>query len=119
MSVNGFLHERLRNSHFLRLKHSTHSSGLATGIFRVAAWMSTIDVMPVVRVEIPLANHEVTVEPGALKRAGEIISKVAPSKKAAILTDTNVAPLHLKTLVDSLSAKGIETAVAIVPAGEQ
>jgi 3-dehydroquinate synthase len=75
--------------------------------------------MPTVPVEIPGARYEVIVEPGILSRVGSILSKLATTKKAAIVTDSHVGPLHAGTLIESLKSTGIEWTIATIPAGEQ
>jgi len=75
--------------------------------------------MPTVPVEIPGARYDVTVEPDTLSRAGEILVRLSPSKKAAIVTDSNVAPHHARTLIESLKSVGVEPIVATLAAGEE
>jgi 3-dehydroquinate synthase len=50
--------------------------------------------------------------------AGERIAELAPGSACAIVTDENVARLHLPTLEASLDKAGIRHARIIVPAGE-
>ena len=52
--------------------------------------------------EIDLATYRVTVAAGALDRAGEITSRVAPAHQYAIVTDSNVGPLHADRLCAAL-----------------
>ena len=52
--------------------------------------------------EIELATYRVTVAAGALDRAGEIIVRVARAHRYAIITDTNVGPLHADRLCAAL-----------------
>ena len=52
--------------------------------------------------EIDLATYRVTVAAGALDRAGEITSKAAPAHRYAIITDSNVGPLHADRLCAAL-----------------
>jgi 3-dehydroquinate synthase len=75
--------------------------------------------MPTVPVNVAPAPYEVTVEPGLLARAGEVLAKLTPSKKAAVITDSNVARHHAQTLLASLRKAGIEPVLAVIPAGEQ
>lgn len=75
--------------------------------------------MPTVLVNVAPAPYEVTVEPGLLARTGEVLTKLTASKKAAVVTDSNVAKYHAQTLLASLRKAGIEPVLAIVPAGEQ
>ena len=53
-----------------------------------------------------------------LSNCGELISTVWKARKIAIVTDTNVAPLYLKTVVSSLEDSGFEVVSIILPAGE-
>ncbi len=71
-----------------------------------------------VPVEIPGARYDVTVEPGLLGRAGGLLAELTPLRKAAVISDGHVAPLHLPTLRQSLSASGFEAIEVILPPGE-
>jgi 3-dehydroquinate synthase len=67
--------------------------------------------VPTVTVQVE-PNYEVVVEAGLLGRAN------ANSPRVAIITDSNVAPLHLETLEKSLKASRREVITKIIPAGE-
>jgi 3-dehydroquinate synthase len=75
--------------------------------------------MPTVQVNLAPAPYAVTVEPGLLARAGELLASVTQSKRAAVLTDSNVASLHAETLLASLRRAGVDPVLAVIPAGEQ
>jgi 3-dehydroquinate synthase len=60
----------------------------------------------------------VHVSPGLISRAGEELAKLTKSRKAAVVTDTTLASLHLPALVQSLRSSGIEPIVATIPQGE-
>ncbi|HZZ44240.1 MAG TPA: 3-dehydroquinate synthase [Tepidisphaeraceae bacterium] len=75
--------------------------------------------MPTIQVNLPPAPYQVTVEPQLLSHTGEIIAALTKSKKAAIVTDSNVAELHAPMLRESLRRAGVEPIIATIPAGEQ
>jgi 3-dehydroquinate synthase len=75
--------------------------------------------VPIVPVDIPSARYDVLVDAGALASAGQRLSGLTKSKKIAVVTDSNVGPLHLQALEQSLRAAGFEVVVATIPAGEE
>ncbi|MCY3982541.1 MAG: 3-dehydroquinate synthase [Roseovarius sp.] len=62
--------------------------------------------------------YDVLIGPGLLHGAGELVSPILMRPKIWIVTDDNVATLHLETLRQGLEKKGIETASLILPPGE-
>jgi len=64
-------------------------------------------------------SYDVVVGAGVLSRAGAFLAPVLPQKRCVIVTDEIVAPLHLATLQNSLSATGFEFHSIVVPAGER
>jgi 3-dehydroquinate synthase len=73
----------------------------------------------VVPVRIPnTIAYDITVAPGLLARAGDLLRALSKSTKAAVVTDANLARTHLPTLADSLRRAGFEPIVATLPAGE-
>ena len=62
--------------------------------------------------------YRITVAPGVLREAGRLAREVSPAKKAAVITDSRVGPLHAPALRESLSAAGFEVIEATLPAGE-
>jgi 3-dehydroquinate synthase len=66
--------------------------------------------------EIELATYRVTVEAGALHRAGEIVGRVAPAHQYAIITDSNVGPLYASRVCDGLGEARVH--VFTIEAGE-
>lgn len=60
-----------------------------------------------------------TVQPGVLAEAGAYVARLTGAKKAAVVTDSTVGPLHVGKLVESLKGAGIEAIVAVIPAGEE
>lgn len=74
--------------------------------------------METVHVGLGDRAYDIHIGQGLLGRAGELISQISNRKRMMIVTEENVAPLHLKTLQDGLDAAGIESDALILPAGE-
>jgi len=70
---------------------------------------------------VALPGYEVTVAPGALDEAGEIITRVAPAHHYAVVSDPNVAPLYVERVRASLAERAPEAAMSLllVPPGEE
>jgi len=75
--------------------------------------------MPAFRVELGSGAHEVHVGPGLLAQLGELTLRtgLAPGR-AALVTDSNVAPLYAAAVDDGLQAAGFIPTLIEVPAGE-
>ncbi len=61
-------------------------------------------------VHVPLGEraYDILIGPGMIGRAGGEITSRLKGRRAAIVTDENVAPLYLEALMDSLQTDGIE-----------
>ena len=72
-------------------------------------------------VHVPLGEraYDILIGPGLIGRAGGEISTRIAGRKAAIVTDENVAALYLDSLMDGLEADGIDATSVILPAGEK
>ncbi|MBY5817128.1 3-dehydroquinate synthase [Rhizobium leguminosarum] len=72
-------------------------------------------------VHVPLGEraYDILIGPGLIARAGAEIASRLKGRKAAVVTDENVAPLYLKALVASLDEAGIAAAEVVLPAGEK
>lgn len=77
--------------------------------------MSTPVIVPVV---LGARSYEIAIGPGLLAAAGARIVALAPQARLAIVTDENVAALHLKTLTASLDAAGLAHQTIVVKPGE-
>lgn len=64
-------------------------------------------------------EYDIHFERGALQKCGKLIRAVSPAKRAAILTDSNVAGFYAADVRASLSAAGFETSLFVFPAGEE
>ncbi len=72
-----------------------------------------------VRVELGTRSYDILIGDGLIARAGaEAASRVA-GRRAAIVTDENVAKAHLNALKASLSEAGFATDALVLPAGEK
>lgn len=72
------------------------------------------------QVHVPLDNrsYDIKIGPGLLARAGAEIAPLLNRPRVAVLTDENVAALHLETLRQGLAAQKIEMTSLALPAGE-
>ena len=75
-------------------------------------------VVDVVPVALGARSYEVRIGPGLIDRAGTEIAPFLKRRRAAVVTDATVAPLHLARLVAALEAEGIAVATLSLPAGE-
>jgi len=71
-----------------------------------------------VRVALGARSYDILIGAGLLAEAGEKIAAVAPGAACAIVTDANVARLHLPALEDSLKAAGVRYSTIVVEPGE-
>jgi shikimate kinase/3-dehydroquinate synthase len=63
-------------------------------------------------------GYEIVVGEGLLGRAGALLAPVLPQKRAVVVSDDNVAALHLPTLLSGLAAAGVAARCVVVPPGE-
>jgi len=73
-----------------------------------------------IRVELEERSYEVSVGSGLLATVGAIARSLPSTRgrKAALVTDSNVGPLHSAAVTGSLQAAGYEVHAIVVPAGE-
>ncbi|MBO4941170.1 MAG: 3-dehydroquinate synthase [Clostridia bacterium] len=69
-------------------------------------------------INLPGREYEIKIEKGLLKNSGKLIKELINPCKAAIVTDSNVAPLYSETLISSLRENGFSTALITVAPGE-
>ena len=71
-------------------------------------------------VHVPLGDraYDVVAGPGLLAQAGARIAPLLNRRKVAVLTDENVAALHLDALRAGLAAEGIGLEALVLPPGE-
>jgi len=71
-----------------------------------------------VRVALGARSYDVVIGAGLIAQAGAELAAVLPGRNVAVVTDTNVAELHLAQLRRSLADAGIRSVDVVVPAGE-
>ncbi|MDY6858376.1 MAG: 3-dehydroquinate synthase [Pseudomonadota bacterium] len=71
-------------------------------------------------VHVPLGDraYDIRIDTGLIARAGAEIAPLLHRPRVAVLTDENVAALHLEPLRAGLAAAGIDMAALILPPGE-
>ena len=75
--------------------------------------------MKTLTVALPGREYDIIIQRGLLSESGEHIRAVLPKAgKAALVSDSHVAPLYAQTVAESLSAAGFEVKLFTVPAGE-
>jgi shikimate kinase/3-dehydroquinate synthase len=80
----------------------------------VAAWQ------PARRLSLSLSttSYDVVVGEGLLARAGALLAPVLPQKRAIVVTDDQVGPLHLAALMDGLEQTAFAASAITVKSGE-
>ncbi|MFT4097521.1 MAG: 3-dehydroquinate synthase [Rhodoblastus sp.] len=71
-----------------------------------------------VRVELSDRSYDILIGDGLIGEAGARIAAIAPKAACAIVTDENVAKVHLATLQTSLDAAGVRHSAIVAPPGE-
>jgi 3-dehydroquinate synthase len=71
-------------------------------------------------VQVALADRSYPIYIGArLLARSELLTQHLPQKRAAVITDTTLAPLYLDTIASALTAAGVSVTPVVLPAGEQ
>ena len=64
-------------------------------------------------------EYEIVIGSGLLRQAGERVRAVTPkANRLFVVTDSNVAPLYLGALLESLKGAGFHVHSLSIPAGE-
>ncbi|HMN71159.1 MAG TPA: 3-dehydroquinate synthase [Rhodoblastus sp.] len=71
-----------------------------------------------VRVELANRSYDIVIGDGLIAEAGARIAALAPKAACAIVTDENVAKVHLAALQKSLDAAGVRHSAVVAPPGE-
>lgn len=72
-----------------------------------------------IHVNLKEKSYDIFIGENLLSNCGEIIKDVIAPCKAFIISDSNVAPLYLETVSNSLESVGFETTSHIFPFGEE
>ncbi|WP_299424716.1 3-dehydroquinate synthase [uncultured Shimia sp.] len=75
-------------------------------------------MMETVHVGLEGRDYDIHIGPGLLAKSGALIGPMLARKQVCVVTDENVAALHLETLRDGLAADGIAMEALVLPAGE-
>lgn len=78
-----------------------------------------MDEHTTVQVDLAERSYDIVIGTNLLQQAGARIAASLPGARLAIVTDSNVGPLHLETLTDSLDQQNIDWLVIEIPAGEK
>lgn len=65
-----------------------------------------------------LKSYDITICPNVLKDVGALVRPLTAAKRVTVVSDTNVAPLYLKTVADSFKSAGFEVSTFAFEAGE-
>jgi 3-dehydroquinate synthase len=71
-----------------------------------------------IKVELGDRAYEVLIGPGLIAAAGRHIAAVLPARRIAVVTDENLAKIHLSGFVAALVEAGIEAVPVVVAPGE-
>lgn len=85
---------------------------------KISAAAVTLPATALVRVALDARGYDIIVGPGLLARAGELMAPALKQRRVFVVTDSNVAPLYLQPLIQSLSKADIRADHAVVSAGE-
>ena len=63
-------------------------------------------------------DYDVLIGSGLMENTGKLVKEVHGPCKVAVISDSNVAPLYMKTVRESLEKEGFKTVQFVFPAGE-
>ncbi|MBO9473346.1 3-dehydroquinate synthase [Shimia sp. R10_1] len=75
-------------------------------------------MMETVHVGLEGREYDIHIGPGLLAQAGALIGPMLARKQVCVVTDENVAALHLDTLRSGLESAGVTMEALVLPAGE-
>ena len=81
-------------------------------------YMNTLVPMVVEQTSRGERAYDIVIGPGVLAETGTYLATLAPGTRCAVVTDENVAALHLDAVRASLSGAGFEPGTLVLPAGE-
>jgi len=71
-----------------------------------------------VQVNLAASSYDIVIAPGLLERAGDHIANLFPGRRCALISDSNVAGLHLPRLRHSLAERHVSFGEIVVAPGE-
>ena len=103
----------------LTSQRNMHDLGNSTSSQAAASSRDKASSPELVEVKLGARAYEISIGDGLVEEAGRRIARLAPGAACSIITDANVAKLHLPALEKSLDAAGIHHSKVIVAAGEE
>lgn len=85
---------------------------------RGPATTASVESPRIVKVALGDRAYDIAIGDGVLAQAGRRIAAIAPGAACAVVTDANVARVHLSSLEQSLAEAGLRHSRVIVPPGE-
>jgi 3-dehydroquinate synthase len=76
------------------------------------------DTEKTVRVELAGRSYDILIGSGLLSRAGQVLAPLLARSRLVVVTDDNVASLHLDQLIAILARAGISSRGIVLPPGE-
>ena len=74
--------------------------------------------MQKVRVGLEKRSYDIIIGHGLIKDSAPIITPFLSQNRVVVITDQNVAPLHLRSLESSLKLAGVSVSSLVLPSGE-
>ncbi len=108
-----------RASAYARIPHQVDTSGLSPDQVAdrvVHVWDQQRTTLNIRGAQ---GEYQVVVGRGLLATTGQALRALGFSRQSALITDSNVAPLHAMPLVRSLVAAELSHAICLMPAGEE
>ena len=74
--------------------------------------------MQKVKVGLEKHSYDILIGHGLIKNSGQIIAPLLSKNRVVVITDQNVAPLHLRSFESSMKSAGVSVSSLVVPGGE-
>ena len=74
--------------------------------------------MQKVKVGLEKHSYDILIGHGLIKNSGQIIAPLLSKNRVVVITDQNVAPLHLRSFESSMKSAGISVSSLVLPGGE-
>ena len=74
--------------------------------------------MQKVRVGLEKRSYDIIIGHGLIKDSAPIITPFLSQNRVVVITDQNVAPLHLRSFESSLKLAGVSVSSLVLPSGE-
>ena len=74
--------------------------------------------MQKVRVGLERRSYDIMIGHGLIINSGPIITPLLSQNRVVVITDQNVAPLHLRSYESSMNSSGVSVSSLVLPSGE-